>query len=358
MKTNIIQKDIDSIIQELGELLNNLSGKTILITGGNGFIASYIVDVITTFNNQLNNQSKLPCKLIIINKNPINQNSRLSHLITDPNVEFLSKDISKPFEISQKINIIIHAASRANPTSFLENPLDTIDTNINGIRTLLDFAKNNPIENFLFFSSGEVYGNPPEEFIPIPETFNGNVDTLSARACYAESKRFGETLCSVFFRKYNVPVKILRVFHTYGPGLRDDGKAITDFFNDAKNNKKITLKDKGDSKIAFCYISDTITGIFKILFHGEKGEAYNIGNDDKVISIKELAENIATLCGNIPVLITDNGSFRDNYKIVRRMPEISKLKSLGFEPKISMKEGLERMYLSDKEQITQTTQSL
>jgi UDP-glucuronate decarboxylase len=354
MKTNIIQKDIDSIIKEFSESLHSLSGKTILITGGNGFIASYIVDVITTFNKQLNN----PCKLIIINKNPITSESRLSHLMNNPDVEFLLKDIGKPFEINKKIDIIIHAASRANPTSFLENPLDTIDTNINGLRTLLDFAKNNPVENFLFFSSGEIYGNPPEEFIPIPEIFNGNVSPISDRACYTESKRFGETLCSVFFKKYNVPTKILRLFHTYGPGLRSDGKVITDFFNNAKNKGEITLRDKGDSTIAFCYISDTITGIFKILFKGENGEAYNLGNNDEAIPIKKLAEIIASFYGDIPVSTTDNKDFRDNYKIVKRMPDISKLKSLGFEPKISMEEGLMKMHLSDKEQIIKTTQSL
>lgn len=339
MKSKIIGQDIELIIKEFEPILYKLEGKKFLITGGNGFIPSYIIDVLTTFNKKLKN----PCKLIILNRHEINENSRLSHLVDDLNVKFIAQDVGKPFEINEKIDIIIHAASRANPTSFLENPLDTIDANINGLRTLLDYAKDNQVENFLFFSSGEIYGNPPKEFIPTPETYPGNVDCTSRRACYSESKRFGETLCMTFFRKYNVPIKILRIFHAYGPGLRDDGKAITDFFNSARKNKSITLRDRGESRIAFCYISDLIRQILLVMFEGKPGEVYNLGDDTLDVSIKELAEMIGNTIGNIPVQITETGEYRDGFKIDIRKPDISKLRALGFKPEINLEQGLRKM---------------
>ena len=342
MINQAIKEDVEKIIKKNKEFLFSLAGKKVLITGGNGFIPSYIVDTLTIINKQLNN----PCKLILLNKNPINEKSRLSHLINDSNIEFLSQDVGKPFKINSKIDVIIHAASRANPTSFLENPLDTIDSNVNGLRTLLDFAVKNPVENFIFFSSAEIYGNPPNEFIPTPENYNGNVDCTSKRACYSESKRFCETLCMTYFRKYAVPIKILRIFHTYGPGLRNDGKAITDFFKNGVNYKKILLKDRGESRMTFCYVSDLINAIFLILSKGKSGEVYNVGNDLEDISIIELAKIIGSIIGGVPVIAGEQGNYRDRFKIELRKPDISKLRELGFAPEIFLKEGLFRMYNS------------
>lgn len=340
MRSRVIEKDIEEIIKEFQPSLYNLEGKTTLITGGNGFIPSYIVDVITTFNKKLKN----PCKLILLNRHEINEDSRLSHLVNDTNVKFLTLDVGKPFKINDKVDIIFHAASKANPTSFLEDPLGTLDANVNGLRTLLDYAREKSVENFLFFSSAEIYGgNPPSEFLPIPENYTGNVDPTSRRACYAESKRFGETISTIFFRKYNIPIKILRIFHTYGPGLRDDGKAITDFFNGARKDKLITLKDEGESRMSFCYVSDLVRGIFSVMFKGNPGEVYNIGDDTRDISIKELAKTIGNIIGDVSVKTTEAGEFRDRFNIKARKPDISKLRALGFKPKVSLEEGLKKM---------------
>lgn len=340
MKSKIIQKDIESIISASEDYLCKLDGKKILITGGNGFIPSYIADTLVTFNRKLEN----PCKLILLNKNPITDKSRLSHLLEDSNVKFIKQDVGKNFSVDWDPDIIIHAASRANPSSFLEDPLDTIDANVKGVRTLLEYARKKPIDNFLFFSSAEIYGIPPRKFIPTSEDFSGNANCLIARACYSESKRFAETLCSTFYRKYNIPVKILRIFHTYGPGLRDDGKVITDFFKDSIKNKKIELRDKGESQISFCYISDSIKGILKVMEKGKNGEAYNIGDDSNCIPIKNLAKMIGKVVNNGTIVKINNlTDYRDGFKIDKRMPDITKLRSLGFAPKIGIIEGLQKM---------------
>jgi UDP-glucuronate decarboxylase len=338
MKSNIINKDIEGIVSEFKDYLISLSGKNILITGGNGFIGSYIVDTFADFNKESEN----PCKIIVMNKNEINEKSRLSHLINDENVKFISQDIGRQFKLPPNIDIIFHAASTASPASFFKNPVDTIDSNVNGIRTLLEYSKENPVENLLFFSSADVYGNPDKKFIPTPETYTGNVDCLNPRSCYSESKRFSETLCSTFFEKYGVPEKILRLGHTYGPGLRED-KAIWEFFYKSINYKEINLKDSGQASMSFCYISDAIRGIFKIMSDGKSGEAYNIGSGFSAKSIKDLALLIGKIENNNTSVNPDYSKENDNSKEYIRYLDISKLKKLGFEPKVSLEEGLLRL---------------
>ena len=339
MKSKIIDEDISKIIPYSEDYLRSLEGKTLLITGANGFIPSYLVDTFIEFNKRL----KSPIKLILINKNPINKKSRLSHLLGNPNVHMVAQDVGEKFDVPGKPNIIIHAASNANPSLFLKKPRDTLDSNVQGTRTLLDYAKDNPVENFVFFSSAEIYGFPPKDMIPTNEMFNGNVDCLSPKACYSESKRFSETLCSVFNREYNIPTKILRLFHTYGPGLRNDGKVITDFFNSSRRDKEIILKDRGESIISFCYISDSIRGILKVMSLGKNGEAYNIGDDTSCIKIKNLAGEIGkTMNNNTVVRVNEKIEDKNNHTIAKRMPEISKLRELGFSPEVKLKDGLLR----------------
>lgn len=202
----------------------------------------------------------------------------------------------------------------------------------------------------MFFSSSEVYGNPAKEFIPTPETYTGNVDTLSPSACYSESKRFSETLCSIFFREYNVPVKLLRIIHSYGPGMKNDGKVISDFYVSAKKNKDIYLKDDGEAKRSFCYIKDSIDGIFKVLFYGNSGEAYNIANDKEFISIKDLANKISKIVGSSSSVKPNlDVPLNNAYGNQIRNLDISKLKLLGYGPKISLEEGLYRLKKHEEE---------
>jgi dTDP-glucose 4,6-dehydratase/UDP-glucuronate decarboxylase len=273
MKTNVIEEDILEIISEFEEDLSKLKGKTILVTGGNGFLASYLVDVLNTVSKKQN----LQIKLIVLNKHEVTENSRLSHLLNDPEVEFIAQDVGKPFEVP-RTDIIIHAASHATPMTFKKYPLETIDANVNGVRTLLDYAKNNPVENFIFFSSNAAY----------------EVDSLDLRAPYTESKRFAETLCATYFREYGVPIKILRIYHTYGPGMRPD-KAVSEFFGKAEDTGgKVALRDEGRALFSFSYVADVTREILKVMFNGENGSAVEIGSNSK-ISIKDLAKLIEGL---------------------------------------------------------------
>lgn len=336
----IIQDISEEIIPEFKNDLKSLAGKTILITGGNGFLPSYLVDTFIEVNKTLNN----PINLIIVNKNKISENSRLGHLINHKNVKFIAADAGKEFEIPNHPDIIIHAASRANPTSFLEDPIDTIDANVNGIRYLLEYARKNPVEQFIFFSSGEIYGNPVKEFVPTPETYNGNTDCLGKYACYIEAKRFSETLAITYFRQHNVPVKFLRILLAYGPGMRNDGKVVSDFFEAALKDKEIKIRDKGEAKRSFCYASDAARQIFYVMFKGKNGEAYNIADDTNNVSIRELAEMISeTLDNGSKVTPNMSAVSKDIYGVDTRFLDIEKIKSLGFNIGVGLKEGLNRL---------------
>jgi len=341
MRTKVITEDIEKIVAEFEQDLKKLEGKTVLITGGNGLIPSYIVDTLALFNGKLDN----PIKVIVMGKNPANPDSRLGHLLNDSNVLFITQDVGKPFDVVGSPNIILHAASRANPTAFLEDPIDTIDANVNATKVFLDYAKNNKIDNFLFFSSAEIYGNPIKEFLPTPEEYAGNAGPLDKYACYTESKRFCETLCANYWKKYNIPVKMLRILLTYGPGIRNDGKAVSDFFDRGMRERVITLRDAGEAKRSFCYVSDTVRALFKVMFYGNSGEAYNLGHDSpgENITIRQLAELIAKAIGSdVSVKPNFDAPKRQIYGEDNRWVKIDKLRKLGFEPKVAIVEGLQR----------------
>ena len=189
-------------------------------------------------------------------------------------------------------DFIIHAASIASPKYYRQYPIQTIDANVLGIHHLLDFAVEYPPESILFFSSSEVYGDPPPECIPTPETYVGNVSFTGPRACYDESKRLGETLCVNFHQVHKVPVKIARPFNNYGPGLKiNDRRVISDFFRDVLADRNIIMYSDGTPTRTFCYIADALTGYLLILLSNAEGEAFNIGDDNPEISIKDFEEN-------------------------------------------------------------------
>lgn len=341
MITERIIKDLEEeILPEFDSEIKKLANKTILITGGNGFLPSYLVDTIVMSNKRHN----LGIKLIIVNKNEVTHKSRLGHLLTNKDITFVKADVGKKFDIPHKPNIIIHAASRANPSSFLADPIDTINANVLGAWYLLDYARDNKVEKFIFFSSAEIYGNPVKEFLPTPETYAGNADSLNTWSCYIESKRFVESLAMAYFRQYKIEVLLLRILLAYGPGIRDDGKVISDFFNAAKQNRKISVRDRGDALRSFCYVSDAARAIFRAWFFGKAGETYNIGDDTNNNSIETIAKMIAKEVGEDVLVETNKDApLKEIYGVNNRSVDTTKIRSTGYKPKVSFEEGLKRL---------------
>ncbi len=287
----IIKDDCLNILNNVD--LNPLKNSSILLTGSNGLLGQYLVHLIYLANKN----NKLNCKIYCASLHGPNRN--IKRLLTDKKIIPIRIDLSKPFSISHKIDYIFHAACYAQPSKFIRDPFSTVRLNVNATERLLELAKKNKAR-FLFFSSAEIYGEIPKKLIPVPETYNGNCSTTSVRAIYGESKRLGETICSIYRRNYNVKAYIARLSHVYGPGISiKDERVLGDFIRKALIEKKIKLLDEGKAIKTFGYVADVIRMIMLVILKG-KDMIYNIGGIDS-ISIRELAEEVGRYC-HVPVI--------------------------------------------------------
>lgn len=347
-KSLIEQKDIDYIHKRAREEFQILAGNTVLFTGANGFLGYYFIKSVIYWNDIYPNKK---ITLFALDNFP---KGIPSWLPKRNDLKIIKKDITKykPTQY-ENFDFIIHAASIASPIFYRKYPIETINANVIGLYNILSYLvkkqkTTKKVKGLLFFSSSEIYGDPPKDNIPTAETYRGNVSCTGPRACYDESKRFCETLCVNYAKVFNLPIKTARPFNNYGPGLKiTDGRVIPDFANDILNNKDIVLLSQGSPRRTFCYIADALVGYIKILVSGKRGEAYNIGVESPEISIIKLAEkmkNIATeQFGYTGKIIRkkskDSEYLTDNPN--RRCPQISKAKKdLGYNPEISLEEGL------------------
>lgn len=340
----IIAEDVERILQELGEQLRLLSGSTVLITGASGFLCSYFVEVLAALN-----ESSLgpPCRVIAVDNLRTSVPERLAHLEGSRGISFVRHDVTLPLDLDQEVDWIIHGASIASPTLYRRYPLETIDVNVTGTRRMLELARQGHARGMLFLSTSEIYGDPDPAFIPTPEDYRGSVSCTGPRACYDESKRLAETLCMTYRRLFDVPVKIVRPFNVYGPGQPlDDGRIIPDLMRAASRREPIVLFSNGRAARAFCYISDAVRAMWHVLLSDAGGEIFNVGNDEREISMRELAEQMRQVAGP-PWLEIDHRSSHDADYVTdnpqRRCPDLTRLRAaFGWRPKIGLTEGLAR----------------
>lgn len=342
----IVQEDLEAIAKERLNW-NKLEGKTILISGANGFLPAYMVETILFLNES---QFKKKTKVIALVRNIEKAKMRFKNYSQRDDLVFLAQDVCEPITLNDKVNYIIHAASQASPKYYGKDPVGTLSANVLGTINLLKLAIKNDIESFLYFSSSEVYGEIEENKIPTKENDFGYLDPTQIRSCYAESKRMGENICVSWKHQYNVPIKIVRPFHIYGPGMAlDDGRVYADFVSDIINNRSLILKSDGKAKRTFCYLGDATIAFFKVLFEGSVGEAYNIGNPKCEISIVDLAQFLVNLFPEKRLKLIQSENTSNNYlksKVQRSCPDIDKINSLGWSPKISLNKGFLMTVLS------------
>lgn len=351
MKNKIIIEDLNYIKNNMSdEEKRKFNNSTILITGCAGFLGYYITNFFVKFSKELK------IKLIITLDNFKLGKPKWLETLAEDNEEIIKLynfDITKgqlnDIEYAQQADYIIHMASIASPTFYRKYPIETVDANVWGLRKLLDFYMNKSIKGLLFFSSSEVYGNPLSEFIPTSEGYLGNVSSIGPRACYDEAKRFGETLCYLYNRQYNVPISIVRPFNNYGPGMKlNDGRIPADFAKAVLENKDLIIYSDGTPTRTFCYISDAVLGYIKALVYG-KFDYFNIGIEQPEISIKELAEiyrelakSIFGYTGEIRLSNSEDKEYL-THNPARRCPNIHKAKTiLEYYPEISVKDGVKR----------------
>ena len=338
-------RDASDVIQNLGGLCRRFSGKRVLLTGAAGFLGSQFMHFFAALNET--GRLKRACQVAALDNLMRGAPDWLAPFKRRPDFRVASQNIIKPRRLPAA-DFIIHAASIASPIYYRRHPLETMDANVIGLRNLLDHAAARTVESFLFFSSSEIYGDPNAANIPTPETYRGNVSCTGPRACYDESKRYGETLCVNFHQVHRVPVKIVRPFNNYGPGLKiTDRRVLPDFFRDVLAGRDIALLSDGRATRTFCYISDAITGYLLALLSAHNGESFNIGSDAPEISMHDLAKMVIAVAGGGLRVVRrkseDQRYLADNPQ--RRCPDLAKSRSLlGYTPRVGLPEGLERTW--------------
>ena len=321
---------------------NRFENKTILITGANGFLPAYMVETLLLLNNDILKYS--PCKVIALVRNEKHTKERFSNYLSDENLKIIVQDVANEINLIEKIDYIVHAASPASPKYYNIDPVGVIMPNILGTKNTLELARKNDIDGYLYFSSCEVYGRLNDGEV-VNEDKDGYLDPTSVRACYGESKRMGENLCVSYGHQYNIPIKIVRPFHTYGPGMKlDDGRVFADFVKNIVNNEDIEMKSDGSARRAFCYLSDATVAFFKILLDGEKNNAYNMANAKVIISIKDLATILVNMFPEKKLKAVFSEQSKDYLQspVKGNSVDTSKLEKLGWKPSVSIEDGFNK----------------
>jgi len=335
-----LQADIIEIIKGIKHIAPSLSGKTILISGGNGFLGRYFIEIFDYLNVHI---LKEPVNVIVVD-NFITSGSFGEKINKRKFFTFYKHDIVKKFNPHMNIDYIIHAAGIASPHYYRANPMETLEVATIGTKNLLNLAKKLK-SRFIFFSSSEIYGDPDPRCVPINENYRGNVAVAGPRACYDESKRLGETLCYIYNTEFGVSTNTIRPFNIFGPGMQEtDYRAIPNFASKIKSGYPIDIYGSGQQTRTFCYTTDAMIGFMLVLVKGIAGEAYNIGNPTPEITMIELINEIKKILRkDIKYNLVE---YPDSYPAdepLRRCPDIKKAAlQLHFTPRVDLREGLDR----------------
>ena len=318
------------IIANLGEVTDKVAGKTVLVTGGAGFLGSWLCDVLV----------ELHANVICLDNLASGLEANVSRLLTKDNFAFIRHDITRPIFFDEDLDVVLHLASRASPFEFQQFPIQILKANTLGIWVALGIAKKHKAR-LLYTSTSEIYGNATE--IPTSEEYTGNVNPIGARSCYDEAKRCGESFVAAYRLEHGMDARIARLFNTYGPRMRADdvyGRVVPRFIEQALTNAPITVFGDGSQTRSFCYVTDQIEALLRFAFlEGLDGKNVNIGNDEE-ITIVALAEIVKKLTHSTSEIEFDELPKDDP---LRRRPDIRKAKNLlGWQPKVDLEKGLER----------------
>jgi len=303
-----------------------LYSPTAVVTGGAGFLGSHLCDKLL--------EEKL--KVICVDNLSTGSIDNIGHLSGNNNFSFIKHDVTNYIFIPERVDYILHFASPASPIDYLKLPIQTLKVGSLGTHKALGLAKEKKA-TFLLASTSEVYGDP--SIHPQNEDYWGNVNPIGPRGVYDEAKRFAEALTMAYHRYHGVDTRIVRIFNTYGPRMRpDDGRALPTFIGQALKGEDITVFGDGSQTRSFCYVSDLINGIYKLLMSKET-DPVNIGNPDE-ITVKEFADEVIKITGSKSKIVFEQLPI-DDPKV--RQPSIKKAKKvLGWEPKVDRKSGLEK----------------
>jgi dTDP-glucose 4,6-dehydratase len=298
-----------------------------VITGGAGFIGSHLCERFVDDGHEV----------LCVDSLLTGSRRNIAQLVDHPRFQFIEHNVSEPIEIDGPVDNVLHFASPASPADYLAHPIPTLKVGSLGTHNALGLAKAKDAR-FLLASTSEVYGDP--EVHPQREDYWGNVNPIGPRGCYDEAKRFAEAITMAYYRYHGVKTHIVRIFNTYGPRMRlNDGRVLPNFMRQALRGEPLTIFGRGDQTRSFCYVSDLVEGIVRLL-NVEFAEPVNLGNPAE-ITVMQLAEEILSLVEGTQSKIVYEDLPQDDPK--RRKPDISRAQSLlGWQPAIDRSEGLKR----------------
>jgi UDP-glucuronate decarboxylase len=327
MMDDIIREDVEKIKSVVKG--DAFAGKKILVTGGAGFIGSWLCDVLIGFGTEVT----------VVDDLSTGRMKNIDHLMGTSKFKLIKSDVCR-FKAEDKFEVILHMAGHASPDEYQQHPIETLQTSALGTENMAELARKNDAL-LLFASTSEVYGDA--EIVPTPESYWGKVNPIGPRSCYDEGKRFAEALLMAYGKQYGLNVRVPRIFNSYGPRLREDGlygRAMSRFILQAQTNQPITIYGDGKQTRSFCYITDTVTGLILLALSREaKGEVVNVGNSQEK-TILELATKIKELT-KCKSSVTFHPLPKDDPK--RRCPDTNKLGRLvDWKPNIAFEDGLKR----------------
>lgn len=326
-----------TIIQDVVPNIERIKKCSFLITGATGLVCSAIVDFLLTLNRKKNYEIHIYIAARSIEK----ARERFNDSIRSGDVTFIEYDALQDINWDYSVDYVIYGAGLANPPLYVKQPVETMLTNIKGINNVLKYSKEHNVKRVLFVSSSEVYGRK-DNSEPYGDDEYGYVDILNPRACYPSAKRACETLCASYYTEYQVDSVIVRLGHIYGPtARRSDKRVSSQFFYDVIDGKDIILKSAGTQLRSYCYIADCVSAIMTVLIRGKSAKAYNISNPKSVVTIRELAEQIAASSGQQVLFENPSDAEIKGYNLMDNSSlDSSSLLELGWEGVFSLQDGV------------------
>ena len=343
MNNQVLKKDIQQFVEHF-ELWEQLKGKTFLITGATGLIGSVMIKCLL----ELNIQRHLGIQILAAVRNVEKANRVLEPTSEDLEILQIELNDINVERIRRKVDYVIHLASPTASRFFIEHPVETIRTSIEGTTSILEYAKQGNVNALVFASSLEVYGNNSGDQL-IEESYQGYLDPLKVRSSYNMGKRAAECLCHAYSEEYGLPVKIARLTQTTGAGIaKDDNRVIVQFARLVAEGKDIVLHTRGEAARPYCYTTDAVSALLYILLKGVSGEAYNVANEETYLSARDMADFLKERFNpaiNVCIELKENMGYAPATKL--RL-STNKLKSLGWKPMFNLHDIFERLVLSLK----------
>ena len=336
---SIVQEDLKSMAQT-PLAWHKLNDKTILVTGATGMLATYITYLLCYIHKECG----VNVRVVALCRSKSNADAVFSIFYSEPWFKLLLQDICEPVFCLGQIDYIFHLAGNASPYHIQHDPVGIVKSNLIGTYNILELAREKKPEKIVFASTREVYGKN-EDIKVVSEDDFGSLNPLEDRACYPESKRAAETMFHSYYLQYGINYNIVRIAHSYGPGMRlsSDGRIMADLMNNVINGDDIFLKSDGTAERAFIYITDAVLAMYAVLFSGEYCKAYNIANETEPITIRDLAAMMCSLRGDKKLKVVFDipkvaSTAYTNYK--RSGLNTSAVERLSWKPKVKLEEGI------------------